>query len=251
MARIAVFDSGLGSMSVIPPIMRLCRADITYFADSASFPYGSKSDAELRGIIYGTISMLESRFRPDLTIVASNTPSLVLDIARPRTLTVKPPLAMAAAASRTKNIGVLATASAIASGGLDSHIISSGIGECKVAKLDCSRLVKLVEDGTFLTDEEGCIGMIRQELGGKLAEHRIDSVTLSSTHLPLLGSLIKRALPGVALADPAEDVARVAHDMTKDLPPGQGRLEIFTSGDPAALKSKLGLMGVDHDVESI
>ncbi|MFB3114057.1 MAG: glutamate racemase, partial [Nitrosopumilaceae archaeon] len=40
MAKIAVFDSGLGSLSIIRSIQKTLKSEIIYFADQNSFPYG-------------------------------------------------------------------------------------------------------------------------------------------------------------------------------------------------------------------
>ena len=40
MAKIAVFDSGFGSLSIIKPIQQAIKSDIVYFADQKNFPYG-------------------------------------------------------------------------------------------------------------------------------------------------------------------------------------------------------------------
>ena len=47
MARIIVFDSGFGSLSIIKPIQQAVKSDIIYFADQKNFPYGQKSKSEL------------------------------------------------------------------------------------------------------------------------------------------------------------------------------------------------------------
>ena len=47
-APILFFDSGVGGLSVLEPTRALLpNAPIVYAADSAGFPYGKKSDAEL------------------------------------------------------------------------------------------------------------------------------------------------------------------------------------------------------------
>ena len=102
----AVFDSGIGSLSVVRELRRVIPAeDLLYFADRAHFPYGSKSHGELREIIVNTINYLK-RYKPKAVVVASNTPSVqVLDEAR-RMITdvpiigVRPPLKEAARLTR-------------------------------------------------------------------------------------------------------------------------------------------------------
>jgi len=51
MAKIVVFDSGLGSISIINAIQSISKSDIIYFADQQNFPYGHKSQAQLDSII--------------------------------------------------------------------------------------------------------------------------------------------------------------------------------------------------------
>ncbi|MGI0062249.1 MAG: glutamate racemase, partial [Nitrosotalea sp.] len=80
MVKIAVFDSGLGSLSVIKPIQKRIKAEIIYFADQKNYPYGTKTVSNLDKIIKSTISKLQEKFNPDIIIVGSNTPSLLLDI---------------------------------------------------------------------------------------------------------------------------------------------------------------------------
>ncbi|RZD33966.1 MAG: glutamate racemase, partial [Thaumarchaeota archaeon] len=55
MARIVVFDSGFGSLSVIRPIQKAIKSDLIYYADQKNFPYGKKSKSELTRIITNRI----------------------------------------------------------------------------------------------------------------------------------------------------------------------------------------------------
>jgi glutamate racemase len=80
MAKIAVFDSGLGSLSVIKPIQKRINAEIIYFADQKNYPYGTKTVPQLDKIIKSTILKLQAKFDPDVIVVGSNTPSLLLHI---------------------------------------------------------------------------------------------------------------------------------------------------------------------------
>ena len=80
MAKIVVFDSGLGSLSIIKEIQKIVKADIVYFADQKNYPYGKKSQAQLNRIMEKTINLLEEKFMPDIIVVASNTPSLMLNL---------------------------------------------------------------------------------------------------------------------------------------------------------------------------
>src|ERR1051325_6128978 len=58
---ICVFDSGLGSLSIIRELRReIPHENLLYLADRSHFPYGTKQDNELRGIITNTINYLRS-----------------------------------------------------------------------------------------------------------------------------------------------------------------------------------------------
>ena len=79
MARIVVFDSGFGSISIINQIQKKLKSEIIYFADQKNFPYGRKSISDLKKIIQNSILGLQKNFNPDLIVVGSNTPSLLLE----------------------------------------------------------------------------------------------------------------------------------------------------------------------------
>ena len=53
---IAVFDSGLGSLSVVRELRKIIPSEnILYFADKMNFPYGNKTKSELKSIILKSI----------------------------------------------------------------------------------------------------------------------------------------------------------------------------------------------------
>ncbi len=187
MAKIAVFDSGLGSLSIIHAIQKTSKAEIIYFADQQNYPYGKKSQAQLRTIMQKSIKVLQERFSPDIIVVASNTPSLMLNLATRKIIDVKPPLKYAQKISKSKQIAILATESAIKSRGLTQHIKKNNFPKSfRIFKINCSDLVELVESGKFLTDKKYCKKIIKETIQPILSQQCIDTVMLSSTHLPFL-----------------------------------------------------------------
>jgi len=78
MVRIAIFDSGIGSLSIIKPVQKIIKSEIIYFADQANFPYGNKSKSQLTKIITKTITKLEKKFFPNFIIIGSNTPTILI-----------------------------------------------------------------------------------------------------------------------------------------------------------------------------
>ena len=114
-APILFFDSGVGGLRVLGPTRALLpNAPIVYAADSAGFPYGAKSEAELAERVPALLEQLAERFQPRLIVIACNTASTIaLDHVRaaldvPIVGTV-PAIKPAAEPSKSRVIGVLGT----------------------------------------------------------------------------------------------------------------------------------------------
>jgi glutamate racemase len=233
-ATIAVFDSGLGSLGVVRAIRRISRCDIIYYADTASHPYGTKPVDELRRIIHGTIRGLRERFAPDLVVVGSNTPTLLLDSMEDHsTMGVRPPLREAARIGRAAT--VLATRSVVESGAVRRYAESLGL-DLHIREVDASALVRMAETGAFLDDPEGCRGMVSEALRDVRG-----TCILSSTHLPFLRDVMESVRPDVVFLDPAYAVAGRA--VSAAGAGGGGTLRVYSSGghDIAPLLRRLGV----------
>src|SRR5262245_47959985 len=107
-----IFDSGVGGLSVLRPIRELLpTAPIVYVADSAGYPYGTKTTAEIEARVPALLGRLAERFDPQLIVIACNTASTIalngvraaLDL--PIVGTV-PAIKPAAALSQSRVIGV-------------------------------------------------------------------------------------------------------------------------------------------------
>jgi glutamate racemase len=246
MARIAVFDSGFGSLSVIRSIQKFTKSEIIYFADQKNFPYGSKKSPQLKKIIGNTITKLEKSFAPDIIVMASNTPSILFpDYLNRRVIGVLPPLVHASRLTKTSCVGILATQAAIKSRALSNHIRKSS-PHIQVKKINASKLIELVENGKFLTDQKYCARIIKSVLGKALTDNNIDVVTLSSTHLPFLLPILKKEFPHVRFLDPADDVARKIAKITKRSK--QNKLTIYSSKNPKTFQKHLRMIGIKNKI---
>jgi len=248
-AKIAVFDSGLGSLSIIRAIQKTSKAEIIYFADQQNYPYGKKTQAQLRKIIQKSIKLLEERFMPDIVVVASNTPSLMLNLSTQKIIDVKPPLKYAQKISKSKQIAILATESAIKSRGLTQYIKKNNFPKSfRIFKINCSDLVELVESGKFLTDKKYCKKIIKETIQPILSNQCIDTVTLSSTHLPFLKSLLEKEFPHIQFIDPGNIIAQKVCRKIKNKLSKRNSLKIFTSGDVKRFQKKLNKIGIKTKV---
>ena len=248
MARIVVFDSGLGSLSIIKEIQKISKNEIIYFADQENYPYGNKSQAQLRTVIQKTIKFLEKEFTPEIIVIASNTPSLMLELSTQKIVDVKPPLNIAKKITKTKQIGILATKSAIYSKGLSKYIIKNNFSKSfKIFKINGSNLVDLVESGKFLTDKKYCKKIIKKDLE-ILSQQSIDTITLSSTHLIFLRPLLKKEFSKIKFIDPGSIVAQKIFLKIKDNQSKKNSLKIFTSGNVKEFQIKLNKIGTKNRV---
>ena len=250
--KIVVFDSGFGSLSVIKEIQRKVKSDIIYFADQKNFPYGKKSKKQLLEIINQSLDIISKEFNPDLIVLASNTPSLLLRDKLPKgIINVLPPLEKISASKKSHNIAILATESVVQGPEIDDYIKETiKSRKHSIVKINSSSLVNLVETGKFIDKPEYCSTIIQKILKKKFQQHEIDVATLSSTHLPFLLPLLKDAFPNVRFLDPAIIVAQKIsrrNIANKNL---KNRLQIFTTGDAKKLQSKLKKIGIRNKVIS-
>ncbi len=246
MVIIAVFDSGLGSLSIINAIQKICKSEIIYFADQKNFPYGKKSKKQLETIINKTIKLLEENFSPDVIVMASNTPSLMVNTNR-KVIGVNPPIREAMMLSKTKNIAILATQSAIKSKSLSKYIKKFNFSkDKKIYKVNSSILVELVESNKFVTDKIYCKKIIKKTLSDVFS-NKIDVGTLSSTHLSFLKSLLQSEFPKVKFVDPADIIAiKVLARIKKESK--KNTIKIFTSGNVKLFEKNLNKLGIKNKV---
>jgi glutamate racemase len=192
---------------------------------------------------------LEEKFKPEIIVVASNTPSLMLNLSTKKIIDVKPPLKLAQKKSKSKRIGILATKSAINSKGLINYIKKNNIPKSyKIFKINGSNLVDLVESGKFLNQKNYCQKIIKKSLESIIISEKIDVITLSSTHLLFLKTLLKKEFPKIKFIDPGNIVATKVFLKIKNKQSKRNSLKIFTSGDVISFKKKLNKIGIKNNV---
>ncbi len=257
---VAVFDSGIGSLSIIRELKReVPYEDLLYFADRVHFPYGTKSHAELREIVVNTINYLK-RYKPKLVVVASNTPSVqVLDEVR-RAITdisiigVRPPLKEAAKLTKKKHIGIMATEGMIKSREFENQIRREVPQHILVTRFNASPIIEMIEKGVHLDNERQTFNVISRVLGDSIDEE-IDVITLSSTHLPFVKRYLNSLLPTVRFIDPAQIVAK---DVRKFLAfyrmakkSGRSNLRILVSDGKREFEKSVRALGVREPIEEV
>ena len=207
MRPILFFDSGVGGLSVVAPTQALLPfAPIVYAADSAGFPYGTKSEAEIAARVPALLGRL--------VVIACNTASTIaLPVVRaaldvPVVGTV-PAIKPAAAMSATRVIGVLGTQATVRQAYVDD-LAARFAGDCTVLRHGSAALVELAEEklaGKAPASERfaaALAGLIEQP-GGE----RIDVIVNACTHFPLVEAELAAVAPaGVRFIDGGPGIAR-------------------------------------------
>jgi glutamate racemase len=250
MTKIAVFDSGLGSLSVIKPIQKRIKTEIIYFADQKNYPYGTKTVSQLDKIIKFTISKLQEKFKPDIIVVGSNTPSLLLNIEKKdKIIGVFPPLKKAISKTKSGKIGVLVTKTVAKNKLLDKYIQKNVPTRIHVTKINASALVDLVESGKFISQKQVSRNIIKKIIRPHV-KNNIDVFTLSSTHLPFLVPMLTQLFPDIIFVDPADTVAQHIATILKH-GSEKSRLKIYCSGDTEKLHKQLVKIGIKNKINQL
>jgi glutamate racemase len=247
------FDSGVGGLSVLGPTLELLpNAPIIYAADSAGFPYGKKSEAELASRVPALLGRMVERFHPRLGVIACNTASTIaleqvrsaLDL--PVVGTV-PAIKPAAEMSRTRVIGVLGTEATVRQPYVDD-LAGKFASDCTIIRYGSPELVELAE--AKLAGEEINIDAVRaatQPMFDASDGDRIDTVVLACTHFPLLQDELRSAFPNVAYVHGGPGIARRIAWLTREQPwpaEPQPGIALFTAPPRDPLLGMLAQFGI-------
>jgi len=254
---IAVFDSGIGSLSVIQALSQeLPNESLVYLADRAHYPYGKKTKEQLRSIVVQTLKFLE-KFDPKCIIVASITPSmLVLREARLHTTVpvfgVYPALDGAVALSTTRHIALMATEGTIQSSELEEYV-KPYITTAKIVMVNASPIIDLVESGKFL-ENANVKEIISKTMQDVKADPKIDVAVLGSTHLPLIEDRMADLFPKLKFVNPALDAVKqvktyLQHQdlMNQD----KGSMKILVSKNKEQFEKIIRALDIKEKIEDV
>ena len=247
---VGMFDSGIGGMSVLESFQRLAPdEDIVYFADTAWFPYGPRSAAEVRKRSFAiTHRLLASEVK--LVVVACNTASgaAIADLRQAFEIPfvgMVPGVKPAASRSPSGNVAILATEGTF-DGELYTRVVEEFGRGARITAVPGTGLAALVEGGAAGT------GRAREAVRKILGPHvriGIDTVVLGCTHYHFLSSDIAAEFPGLEIIDTSESVARravhVLEERDERTPSAQpGAVNLIVSGDRQAFDETLQRTGI-------
>lgn len=239
---IGLFDSGVGGLTVLSAMMRrMPNEQYVFLGDTARLPYGSKSSKTIVRYAVQAADLLLSQQIKMLVIACNTATAAALPVLQkncphiPVIGVIRPGARAACAASQNGRIGVIATASTIASGAYREAILELR-PEAEVIGIPCPLFVPLAEEGWL-------DGPIAEAVAARYLEPlkslHPDTLLLGCTHYPLLIRAIRTAVaPEMHIVDSAATTAEAAYARLEASSllrntAGRGHVRYFTTDDPA------------------
>ena len=206
---IAVFDSGVGGISVLRHLKRLLPSErFLYFGDSANAPYGTKTKEQVRALTFAAAEMLMTQGIKALVVACNTATSAAINDLRKAypeliIIGIEPALKLAADKFPGGSLGVMATPMTLREekfAGLMERFRDS----CEIYKIPAPGLVELIEAGKADSPET-------EELLKELFAPypRLDALVLGCTHYPFAAKAISQVLGhDTVLLDGGDGTAR-------------------------------------------
>jgi glutamate racemase len=252
-APIGVFDSGVGGLSILQALQQqLPNESFVYLADSGFAPYGERDEAFVLKRAKHVLHILLGQHHIKAFVLACNTATaLAIHVLRQEFVQlpifgVEPAIKPAAVQTRTRRVGVMATAGTLGSAKFQ-ELQRSLQDQAEFVLQACDGLADAIEQQWQHGDSSEVLALCRKHLGamgefGKEA-HQMDTVVLGCTHYPFAKPLIQSVVgPHVTLLDTGDPVARrvsqVLHD--KQLlagPEYPASLQLLATGETSNLQT--------------
>lgn len=207
-------DSGIGGVPYMMSLKQACGdARCVYVADTAHFPYGTKSSDEVADCASSAVSLILHKWKPDAVVIACNTISVAalkqLRLRFPNTPLVGtvPAIKLAAEVSKNHRIGLLATECTI------RHLYTIKLEEkfasnCTVFSRGDGDLVRFIEHSFFTSSKAQRQQAVRPSVEYFL-DNCCDVIILGCTHFTHIDKDITEAAgEGVKVVDSRNGVAR-------------------------------------------
>ena len=237
---IAVFDSGVGGISVLRQLRKLMPDEnYIYYGDSANAPYGSRTTEQVRDLTLAAAEKLTGEYPVKALVVACNTATAAaIEELRAKysdliVIGIEPAVKLAADHFPGGRLGVMATEVTLREEKFD-HLMHRFDGNCEIIKIPAPGLVQLIEAGKSDTAETDAL--LTSLLGPYVG--KLDALVLGCTHYPFVSRRISRVLgPGTMLLHGGKGTARETKRRLEQaglLHEAAGHVQIISSDpDPA------------------
>ena len=244
---IAVFDSGLGGISVLRELVALMPEEhYLYFGDSANAPYGIRTTQEVKLLTLNAAAMLYERGIKALVVACNTATAAAIQLLREEypdivIVGIEPALKMATDRFPAGHVGIMATQVTLREQKLHSQL--ERFSDMQVSLIPAPGLVELIESGK--TDAEETVNLLEHILSSYIG--KLDALVLGCTHYPFVKDAIGKILgDSTVLLDGSEGTARHTRHLLEQaglLENGEGCVQIESSlSDPKILALAMELL---------
>ena len=237
---IAVFDSGVGGLSVLRHLFaRMPNERYLYYGDSANAPYGTKTKEEVRALTFEAVKMLMQQGIKALVVACNTATSAAINDLRKAyphliIIGIEPALKLAADRYPGGKLGVMATPMTLREEKF-ALLMERFAENNEIYKIPAPGLVELIESGKADSAETEAL------LGQLFAPYPpLDALVLGCTHYPFASRAIARVLgPDVVLLDGGEGTARETQRRLERaglLHEGPGQIKLLNSANSQAME---------------
>lgn len=187
---IAVFDSGLGGISVLRELVKCMPQErFLYFGDSANAPYGSRPTEEIRDLTLRNAEMLFNLGAKALVVACNTATSSAIHVLRVSypdhiIIGIEPALRPAVTQFPNGKVIVMATDATLREQKF-AALMAQYEDACEIFKCPCPELVAFVERGEL--ESKALYEVLRKRLSPL---PKPDAVVLGCTHYPFLRKAI-------------------------------------------------------------
>jgi len=208
---IAVFDSGVGGISVLRELVKILpQEDYIYYGDSKNAPYGMKDKETVKELTIDAAEYLFEQGAKGLVVACNTATSAAVRALRELypeipIVGIEPAVKPAALLKPKGRVLVMATPMTIREEKFQK-LMEKYTSEAEIIPLPCPGLMDYVERGDLVSDD---FRRYLEELLYAYRIHPVDAVVLGCTHYPFAKELIQDILgPHVVVFDGGEGTAR-------------------------------------------
>ena len=208
---VAVFDSGVGGISVLRELVRqMPGEDFLFRGDSAHAPYGTKPAAEILRLTTENIAQMAEDGIKGIVIACNTATSAAITPVRQiytdiPVVGIEPAIKPAVKSRPGAKVLVMATPMTV-KGEKFLRLVHRFEEEGTIIPLACPGLMEFVEAGKLSGPE---IGAYLSDLLGPYRDSGIDAVVLGCTHYPFVRRQVAKVMgEGVLIVDGSEGTAR-------------------------------------------
>ena len=193
---IAVFDSGVGGISVLKSLVEVMpNEDFIYYGDSKNAPYGVKSSEQVKKLTFDVVEYLLCRGVKGIMVACNTATSAAVAELRIKytdipIVGIEPALKPAANSSKEGKILVMATPMTLKE--VKFHKLLDRYRDMReIEPVPCGGLMEYVEQG--ILEGEELDAYLREKLE-PFMDTKISSIVLGCTHYPFVRSAIAKVV---------------------------------------------------------